>query len=235
MAAPDAKKLKKRIAEIRRRKAERAMDPFSQLIHDFCRPLLAVAEELSGPENAVSLGVFAWNAAFLPDERWQANLRLSLVRFDLTDDAQEALEGIVEEMIRQKRLMFPDDRRVVTRFDVTARDGKVFVEAAQRTATKELMPHLRPEYAVTEPGAANDMTGDAANDAGTGCAGCPSSGAGGAGGCPSARAGAACPSSMLPGSMLPEQDMPQATTENAPEASPTDDTPDGPDDKNDKD
>ncbi|MBG3877453.1 hypothetical protein FVW20_10585 [Desulfovibrio oxamicus] len=223
MAAPDAKKLKKRIAEIRRRKAERAMDPFSQLIHDFCRPLLAVAEELSGPENAVSLGVFAWNAAFLPDERWQANLRLSLVRFDLTDDAQEALEGIVEEMIRQKRLMFPDDRRVVTRFDVTARDGKVFVEAAQRTATKELMPHLRPEYAVTAPGA--DNAADAiANDDGADCAGCPSSGAGG---CPSARVGAACPSSMQPGSLLPGQSAPPATTKDAPAASPAGDTADG--------
>ncbi len=208
MAAPDAKKLKKRIAEIRRRKAERAMDPFSQLIHDFCRPLLAVAEELSGPENAVSLGVFAWNAAFLPDERWQANLRLSLVRFDLTDDAQEALEGIVEEMIRQKRLMFPDDRRVVTRFDVTARDGKVFVEAAHRTATKELMPHLRPEYAVTAPAAG-------ACGAGTDGSGCS--------GCPSASAGAGCPSAMQPGSLLPGQgtcpspQSPQSGTEDSPE------------------
>lgn len=191
MAAPTAKKLKKRIAEIRRRKAERQMDPFSQTIHDFCRPLLAVAEELSGPENAVSLGVFAWNAAFLPDERWRANLRLSLVRFDLTDDAQEALEGIVEEMIRQKRLMFPDDRRVVTRFDVTARDGGVFVEAAHRSATKGLMPHLLPEYAVTAPGAGGDTAG---------CSGCASAGAGGAGGCPS---GAACPGSLLPGQQTP--------------------------------
>ncbi|MBZ2172788.1 hypothetical protein [Nitratidesulfovibrio sp. SRB-5] len=217
MAASDAKKLKKRIAEIRRRKAERKMDPFSQLIHDFCRPLLAVAEELSGPENAVSLGVFAWNAAFLPDERWQANLRLSLVRFDLTDDAQEALEGIVEEMIRQKRLMFPDDRRVVTRFDVTARDGKVFVEAAQRTATKELMPHLRPEYAVTTPGAPS-----ATHDGDTGCSGCPSSGTDVAGGCPSATAGGACPSLMQPGSLLPGQGTPLTTTEAASVASPAD-------------
>lgn len=177
MAAPNAKKLKKRIAEIRRRKSERKMDPFSQLIHDFCRPLLAVAEELSGPENAVSLGVFAWNAAFLPEDRWRANLRLSLVRFGLADDTQEALEGIVEEMIRQKLLMFPDDRRVVTRFDVTARDGAVFVEAACRTATRELMPNLRPEYDITAP------TGDAASGC-SGCAtatGCPS-----AGSCPSA-------------------------------------------------
>ncbi len=202
MAATDARKLKKRIAEIRRRKAERKMDPFSQLIHDFCRPLLAVAEELSGPENAVSLGVFAWNAAFLPDERWRANLRLSLVRFDLTDDTQEALEGIVEEMIRQKRLMFPDDRRVVTRFDVTARDGKVFVEAAQRTATRELMPHLRPEYAVTAPGT---------EDTGAGCSGCASAGVGG---CPS---GAACPGSLLPGQdapPVPQADTPDDDTEN---------------------
>ncbi|NHZ46828.1 hypothetical protein [Nitratidesulfovibrio liaohensis] len=225
MAAPDAKKLKKRIAEIRRRKAERAMDPFSQLIHDFCRPLLAVAEELSGPENAVSLGVFAWNAAFLPDERWQANLRLSLVRFDLTDDAQEALEGIVEEMIRQKRLMFPDDRRVVTRFDVTARDGKVFVEAAQRTATKELMPHLRPEYAVTAPGTHGaDM--HTANAGEAGCAGCPSATSGG---CPSAGTGGACPSSVQPGSLLPGQAMSLSTTEEAPEASPAGDTASGKD------
>lgn len=210
MAAPDAKKLKKRIAEIRRRKAERTMDPFSQTIHDFCRPLLAVAEELSGPENAVSLGVFAWNAAFLPDERWRANLRLSLVRFGLTDDAQEALEGIVEEMIRQKRLMFPDDRRVVTRFDATARDGKVFVEAAHRTATKELMPHLLPEYAVTAPGT---------DACGADCAGCPSSGTGGTagtgepGGCPS---GGTCPSLMQSGSLLPGQTVPLPDTEAAP-------------------
>ncbi|HEU6436376.1 MAG TPA: hypothetical protein VE028_02920 [Nitratidesulfovibrio sp.] len=217
MAAPDAKKLKKRIAEIRRRKAERAMDPFSQLIHDFCRPLLAVAEELSGPENAVSLGVFAWNAAFLPDERWQANLRLSLVRFDLTDDAQEALEGIVEEMIRQKRLMFPDDRRVVTRFDVTARDGKVFVEAAHRTATKELMPHMRPEYAVTAP---------AAGSCGAGADGADCSG------CPSANAGGACPSAMQSGSLLPGQGTPpspQSGTEDAPQMPSAVDAADGKD------
>lgn len=143
MADRDAKKLKKRIAAIKQRKAQRAMDPFSLALREFCRPLLAVAGELSGPENAVSLGIFAWNAAFLPDERWRANFRKSIAQFGLNEEAQEALEGIIEEMIRQKGVLHPDDRRVVTSYDVQTVDGEVFIEAKSTLATKTLIPHMR--------------------------------------------------------------------------------------------
>ncbi len=143
MSGRNPQKLKKRIAAIRQRKAERVMDPFAKELRDFCRPLLAVAPDLSGPENAVSLGIFAWNAAFLPEERWRANFRKSIARFGLDDDAREALEGIIEEMVRQKGLIHPGDRRVVTSFDVRISGGEVFIDAKSALATKALLPHMK--------------------------------------------------------------------------------------------
>lgn len=182
MAAPGkAKKLKKRIEAIKFRNANRRMDPLSQDVRDFCRPVLAVAPELNGPENAVGLGVFAWNAAFLPEERWRANLRLSLARFNLGEDGVQALEEIVEEMIHQKSLMFPGDKRVVTSWDVRIVGPDVIINAKGQDASKTLMPSMKDD-ATTPAGGCPSATGAG------GCNGCPSATpAGGCGGAPQER------------------------------------------------
>lgn len=178
MSGNDARKLKKRIAAIKQRKAQRAMDPFSTTVRDFCRPLIAVESELSGPENAVSLGIFAWNAAFLPEERWRANFRKSIASFGLDEEARDALEGIIEEMVRQKGLLFPDDRRVVTSFDVRVSDGEVFVDARSALASKTLLPHMRdldvPQSPADVPSGCPSGCGTPGDSAGCpdGCAGC---------------------------------------------------------------
>lgn len=132
-------KLKKRIQAIKERKSSAAND-LSDVILKFCRPLLQEAGSLNGEDNAVGLGVFAWNAAFLDRDRWVINLRRSLEQFNLTPDAMETLEGIVEEMIRQKKLMYPNDLRVITHYEVTIADGKVELTVESRVARKTLLP-----------------------------------------------------------------------------------------------
>ncbi|UZP68447.1 hypothetical protein N1030_05585 [Desulfovibrio mangrovi] len=137
--AKQQKKLKKRIQAIKERKASGAPD-IADAVLKFCRPLLQESQALNGEDNAVGLGVFAWNAAFLTKDRWSANLKQSLSRFSLSADAQGALEGIVEEMIRQKKLMHPNDMRVITHYDVKIEDGKLELTVDSKVATKPQMP-----------------------------------------------------------------------------------------------
>lgn len=137
--AKQQKKLKKRIQAIKERKTSGAQD-IADAVLTFCRPLLQESQALNGEDNAVGLGVFAWNAAFLTKDRWSANLKNSLGRFNLSTDAQEALEGIVEEMIRQKKLMHPNDMRVITHYDVKVADGKLELTVDAKVATKPQMP-----------------------------------------------------------------------------------------------
>lgn len=133
------KKLKKRIQAIKERKVSSAND-LSDVLLSFCRPLLQEAQSLSGEDNAVGLGVFAWNAAFLDKDRWTANLKRSLEQFALSPDAQETLEGIVGEMIRQKKLMYPNDMRVITNYDVQVEGDKVILTVDSKVAKKALLP-----------------------------------------------------------------------------------------------
>ncbi|MFV0421308.1 hypothetical protein [Oleidesulfovibrio sp.] len=140
--ASQQRKLKKRIEQIKARKAQQSVmkGDFSDLLYKFCRPLLAVQDELNGPENAIGLGVFAWNAAFLEKDKWMSNLTASLAQYSLSAEVQESLTGIVEEMIRQKHLMYPGDRRVIVDYDVNVDKGTVHVTADYREAKKAMMP-----------------------------------------------------------------------------------------------
>ncbi len=142
------KKVQKRIQAIKERKASSAND-FSDVLLKFCRPLLQEAGSLSGEDNAVGLGVFAWNAAFLSEDRWKENFKRSLGQYALSEDAQETLEGIVGEMIRQKQLMYPNDMRVITSYDVKVADGKVELTVESRVAKKPLLPKFN-EMPVAE-------------------------------------------------------------------------------------
>lgn len=134
------KRLKKRLQVIKKRKAEQKMDPFAQTIKQFCRPLFAVADQLSGLENAVSLGIFAWNAAFLPEEKWRHNFRTAVARLGLTQENCEALEGIIEELIRQKELLHPGDMRVVTKYETNVVQDDAYISVESTLATKQLIP-----------------------------------------------------------------------------------------------
>jgi len=135
------KKLKKRLEAIKQRKTG-AADDLSDVLLKFCRPLLQEAQNLNGEDNAVGLGVFAWNAAFLTRDRWIANLKRSLEQFSLSADAQETLEGIVEEMIRQKKLMYPNDMRVITHYEVKIENNTIALTVESRVAKKNLLPRF---------------------------------------------------------------------------------------------
>lgn len=141
MAKQDPKKLQKRINAIKDRKVQQAhdaMSPFALTLKEFCGPLLAVAPSLSGPENAISLGLFAWNAAFLPEDRWRAQFQKGSASLNLDGETSENLLGIIEEMIRQKELRYTGDLRVVTKYETTIVQGEPFITVEHSLATKQL-------------------------------------------------------------------------------------------------
>lgn len=135
-------KLKKRIAAIKRRKAS-TTDDFSQTVLKFCKPLLAEAESLSGDDNAIGLGVFAWNASFLPKDRWESGLHRSLEQFELSAETKATLVDIVEEMVRQKEVMFPNDLRVITDYKVHTTDEGPILTVDAKLAKKALLPSFK--------------------------------------------------------------------------------------------
>ena len=135
------KKLKKRIEAIKRRKASNTND-FSELLLKFFRPLLMEAPHLNGEDNAVGLGIFAWNASFLSKERWMQGLANSLAQFNLSADTHNTLQEIVEEMIRQKKLMYPNDMRVITNYDVSVDGPRIDLTVDYKLAKKSLVPQM---------------------------------------------------------------------------------------------
>ncbi|SIN71072.1 hypothetical protein [Halodesulfovibrio marinisediminis] len=138
----EQQKLKKRIAAIKRRKASTA-DDFSDTVMKFCKPLLAESESLSGDDNAIGLGVFAWNASFLPRDRWEDGLHRSLEQFDLTDETKTTLVDIVEEMVRQKEVMYPNDLRVITDYKVHETEQGPLLTVDAKLAKKALLPSFK--------------------------------------------------------------------------------------------
>ncbi len=148
MAKQDPKKLQKRINAIKDRKvqqAHEAMTPFALTLKEFCAPLIAVAPSLSGPENAISLGLFAWNAAFLPEARWRAQFQKGSASLNLDEETAENLLGIIEEMIRQKELRYTGDLRVVTKYETTIVQGEPFITVEHSLATKQLFTPMNNE------------------------------------------------------------------------------------------
>lgn len=142
MAKQDPKKIQKRLDAIKQRKVQQAhdaMSPFALTLKEFCRPLLVVAPALSGPENAISLGIFAWNAAFLPEARWHAQFQKGAESLALDAEVQENLLGIIEEMIRQKEVRYPGDLRVVTKYETAIVQGEPFITVEHSLATKQLL------------------------------------------------------------------------------------------------
>ena len=136
-------KLKKRIAAIKRRKAS-TTDEFSQRVMKFCQPLLAESETLNGDDNAIGLGVFAWNASFLTKDRWEDGLHRSLEQLELPEETKETLVEIVEEMVRQKGIHYPDDMRVISDYKVhTTPEGTPFLTVDAKLAKKALLPSFK--------------------------------------------------------------------------------------------
>jgi len=135
-------KIKKRIAAIKRRKASTA-DDFSDTVMKFCKPLLAESQSLNGDDNAIGLGVFAWNASFLPRDRWEDGLHRSLEQFDLADDTKATLVDIVEEMIRQKKEIYPNDLRVITDYKVHETEKGPLLTVDAKLAKKALLPSFK--------------------------------------------------------------------------------------------
>ncbi len=137
------------IRQIKPHKAQTQSEEFSDLLYAFCRPLLAVQNELGGPENAIRLAVFSWNAAFLDTKRLKQRLAEALTRLALTDDVRASLMNIVEEMVRQKHLLHPGYWRVIVSHEIKIVGGAIQLSAACRES--EAFKKNTPQY----PHAAN--------------------------------------------------------------------------------
>jgi hypothetical protein len=93
----------------------------SEVLEDFVEPYRALAETEDDFRKLLHIGVLAWNAALMPDDRRRAfideMLEAGLSRATGADRAQA--REIVEMLVRRKLEHFAANRRAIVSFELT--------------------------------------------------------------------------------------------------------------------
>jgi hypothetical protein len=96
-------------------------EKMSEVLEDFIEPYRDLADTEDAFRKLLNLGMLAWNAALLPEDKRRAmideTLGAGFSRASSPDRAQA--RGFVEEMVRRKLEHFPDNRRSIISFELT--------------------------------------------------------------------------------------------------------------------
>ncbi len=93
----------------------------SEVLETFVAPYRGLADTEEAFRNLLNLGMLAWNAALLPEDKRRAMLDETLAAgFSRASEAQRAqARGLVEDLIRRKEQHFADNQRAIVSFNLT--------------------------------------------------------------------------------------------------------------------
>ena len=104
----------------------------SEAIIDFAEPLLSRCPSPAMQKRALALAILIWNISLLPPNdaaRYLADLTQELAGNDKQE--REEIKEILEFMMHRKQTFFPDDRRLVTAYNITRlKDGRFHLDVA---------------------------------------------------------------------------------------------------------
>jgi len=94
-------------------------EKMSVVLEKFVEPYLEMATDERGFRNLLTLGVVAWNAALLPEERRMATLDDVFRKHQMPDADQQIMRSLLQELIDRKNAYFSTNRRSIIHFVLT--------------------------------------------------------------------------------------------------------------------
>ena len=113
------------------------MDAMSKVILDFAAPLLATCDDLDAEKKAISLAIFVWNSALLPDPMQKTILADYLDQCEtvLPADELETLKGYIDQLLQDKAQHHADNRNRITNCTFGDHDGDRHIEVGYALGT----------------------------------------------------------------------------------------------------
>ncbi|MEJ2642001.1 MAG: hypothetical protein P8010_20755 [Desulfosarcinaceae bacterium] len=95
---------------------DEGMEAMSNVIWDFAGPVLALCEDEASERNAISLAIFVWNSALLPERERKDTLAAYLAqhRDALPPEELETLSNLIDQLLADRQTRFADNRKRIT-------------------------------------------------------------------------------------------------------------------------
>jgi hypothetical protein len=95
---------------------DQGMEVMSNLIWDFAGPLLETCSDEASERKAISLAIFVWNTALLPEPERKETLEsyLAQCRDALPSEELQTLSKLIDQLLAEKEKLFADNRRRIT-------------------------------------------------------------------------------------------------------------------------
>ncbi len=107
-------------------------EKMSEVLEELVEPYRDQAEGYDAFKKLLQLGVLAWNAALLPEEKRQVMvdeiLAAGFARASAADRAE--VRQFIEAMIRRKEELFAANRRAIISFELTDRGDDFYISVA---------------------------------------------------------------------------------------------------------
>ncbi|MFZ1984318.1 MAG: hypothetical protein WAU91_07875 [Desulfatitalea sp.] len=95
---------------------DQGLEVMSHVILDFAGPLLETCDDEDSEKKAISLAIYVWNAALLPDQEcWQSlEAYLAQCQKAMPPEELKTLSDYVDRLVQTKRVRFADNHKKIT-------------------------------------------------------------------------------------------------------------------------
>ena len=95
---------------------DQGMEIMSHVILDFAEPLLETCEDEASERKAISLAIYVWNTAMLPDPACRQTLETFIVECQKVMPPEElkTLSGYIDRLVQTRKTRFADNRKKIT-------------------------------------------------------------------------------------------------------------------------
>jgi hypothetical protein len=95
---------------------DQGMEAMSQVIMDFAAPLLETCSDTSSERKAISLSIYVWNTAMLPEAQCRSTLDDYLAECQKVMSPEElnTLSDYIDQLVQTRRTRFADNRKKIT-------------------------------------------------------------------------------------------------------------------------
>jgi hypothetical protein len=95
---------------------DEGLEVMSNVIWEFAKPLLETCQDEASERKAVSLAIFVWNTALLPEQEQKEALEayLAQCREALPSEELETLSKLIDQLLVDKQTRFADNRKRIT-------------------------------------------------------------------------------------------------------------------------
>lgn len=95
---------------------DEGLEVMSNVIWEFAKPLLETCGDEASERKAISLAIFIWNTALLPEEEQKETLEtyMSRCRDALPSEELESLSKLIAKLMEDKQTRFADNRKRIT-------------------------------------------------------------------------------------------------------------------------